>query len=63
MYIIKNIKCEILNIRAWTSFDLFLKVPETIKLTTFLKLTNSIRIMQNKNSTNELLKFVKSVLE
>ena len=63
MYIIKNIKCEILNIRAWTSFDFFLKVPETIKLTTFLKLTSSIRIMQNKNSTNELLKFVKSVLE
>ena len=63
MYKIKNIKCEILNIRAWTSFDFFLKVPETIKLTTFLKLTNSIRIMQNKNSTNELLKFVKSVLE
>ena len=63
MYKIKNIKCEILNIRAWTSFDFFLKVPETIKLTTFLKLTSSIRIMQNKNSTNELLKFVKSVLE
>ena len=63
MYIIKNIKCEILNIRAWTSFDFFLTVPETIKLTTFLKLTNSIRIMQNKNSTNELSKFVKSVLE
>ena len=63
LYIILNIKRKTLNKLVQTSFMLLLTVPDTIKLRVFLKLTISIRTTQNKNSTNELSKFLNNVLE